>query len=270
MEQTGAYPIVLVHGMGVRDGKRLEYWGRIPKVLRAAGRQVFSGGQDANGSVEDNAAVLKARILSVLAETGSEKVNVIAHSKGGLDTRYMISHLDMGGRVASLTTLATPHHGSRTVDWLLKLPDWLVRFACRLMDFWMRLLGDRNPKTCSAVRLFTTPQAAAFNAATPDDPRVYYQSYAFIMKHWHSDLLLALPHAVVGRIEGPNDGLLPPEAVRWANFRGVFTGNGRRGISHFDEMDLRRRPLTKKTGPQVTDVVEVYRAIEEDLTKLGF
>ena len=33
------YPILLVHGTGFRDWKRLSYWGRIPEVLRREGRR---------------------------------------------------------------------------------------------------------------------------------------------------------------------------------------------------------------------------------------
>lgn len=38
-------------------------------------------------------------------ETGCEKVNIIAHSKGGLDSRYAISRLGMDQYTASLTTI---------------------------------------------------------------------------------------------------------------------------------------------------------------------
>ena len=57
--------------------------------------------------------------MQVLAETGAEKVNIIAHSKGGLDSRYAISCLGMDKYVATLTTINTPHYGCDMVDYLL-------------------------------------------------------------------------------------------------------------------------------------------------------
>lgn len=48
------YPILLVHGMGFRDGK-ICYWGRIPKVLEKHGAELYFGGQEANASIERNA-----------------------------------------------------------------------------------------------------------------------------------------------------------------------------------------------------------------------
>ncbi len=269
MEGT-KYPIFLLHGLGIRDNRHLNSWGRIPKQLCARGCRVYQACQDANGSVTDNARVIKARILEVLRETGAEKVNIIAHSKGGLDARYMITHLDMGGRVASLTTVATPHHGSKTLDRVLRIPRPLLKAGCAATDLFMRLLGDRRPKTFEVIHEFRTAQARQFNRDVPDDPRVYYQSYGFYLRHWHSDLLILVPHLAVSAIEGPNDGLLTPDAVRWGNYRGTYCGNGRRGVSHYDEVDLRRRPLTRKTGPQISDIPDFYSQIAADLQKRGF
>jgi triacylglycerol lipase len=45
-----------------------------------------------------------------------DRVNVIAHSMGGLDARYAISRLGLDARVASLTTIGTPHRGTPIAD----------------------------------------------------------------------------------------------------------------------------------------------------------
>ena len=109
------YPILLIHGTGFRDWKHLGYWGRIPNTLRRHGAEVYFGGQDGWATVEENAAALKGRMEELLAQTGAEKLHLIAHSKGGLDARYLLSSLGMGAYAASLTTIATPHHGSKTM-----------------------------------------------------------------------------------------------------------------------------------------------------------
>ncbi len=264
------YPILLVHGMGFRDNRLFSYWGRIPEMLENMGCRVYYGHQDSNADIETNGAYIAQRIREILAETGAEKVNILAHSKGGLDSRYAISTLKMGGQVASLTTLATPHHGSLTVDRLLRFPDPIVRFAGFCADCFFRLLGDKHPNSYRVFHSFTTESAARFNRDNPDDPDVFYQSYAFVMRRPTSDMLMWLPNTVVKRIEGENDGLLTPESVRWGEFAGVFRGAGRRGISHCDEIDLRRRPLTKKKGDGVTDIVDLYRTIAEKLISHGF
>lgn len=264
------YPILLVHGMGFRDNRYFSYWGRIPQMLENMGCRVYYGHQDSNADIQTNGAYIARRIQEILAETGAEKVNILAHSKGGLDSRYAISTLRMGDKVASLTTLATPHHGSRTVDKLLRFPDWIVRFVGFCADCWFRLLGDKHPNSYRVFHSFTTESAARFNRDNPDDPGVFYQSYAFVMRKPTSDMLMWLPNLVVKHIEGENDGLLTPESVCWGEFVGVFCGAGRRGISHCDEIDLRRRPLTKKEGDGVADMVDFYRSIVQKLICKGF
>lgn len=264
------YPVLLVHGLGFHDHKRISYWGRIPKALEAMGCNVFFGNQDGNADIETNGRHLAGRIDEILEQTKAEKVNIIAHSKGGLESRYAISALGFGGKVASLTTIATPHNGSKTIDWLLRLPEVLLKLACFYIDCWFRLLGDKTPNFHRILQSFTTAQAARFNAETPDDPGVYYQSYAFVMRKASSDLLMWLPYLVVRHIEGENDGLLPPDSVKWGNFKGVIRGARRRGISHCDEVDLRRRPLSKKPGDGVLDIVDFYRELIAGLMERGF
>ena len=89
------YPLILVHGIGFRDIKYFNYWGRIPKELTRYGATIYYGNQEALGTIAYNAEDIRNKIKEVLKETGCEKVNIIAHSKGGLDSRYAISCLDM-------------------------------------------------------------------------------------------------------------------------------------------------------------------------------
>ena len=263
------YPILLVHGMGFRDNKHIGYWGRIPATLEGLGCKVYFGYQDSNADIETNADHLAKRIIQVLEESGAEKVNIIAHSKGGLDCRYAISSLNMGSYVASLTTISTPHHGSKTVDKLVKFPTALIKLGCFLTDVWFRILGDRKPNTYNSICAFTTEAAEKFNAENPNLAGVIYQSYAFVMKKASSDIFMSLSHLFVKHLEGENDGLLTPEAVKWGEFKGVFSGAGSRGISHCDEVDMRRKPLSKKRGDGVVDILDIYRKIAADLIDMG-
>lgn len=256
------YPFLLVHGMGFRDRKLFNYWGRIPKMLKKRGCMIFYGKQDANGTIENNAVQLKKRIEKILEQTGVEKLNVIAHSKGGLDTRYMISTLQMGDKIASLTTISTPHHGSKSFDKILKIPKWILRFCCFWVDILMWILGDKKPKTYKALTAFSTRAAKKFNEENTDNPNVYYQSYAFVMKR---DILMWFTNLVIRYWDGENDGLVTPASAKWGDFRGVIKSNSKRGISHCDEVDLRRRKFTKKHGDGVCDILEVYVKILDDL-----
>lgn len=256
-------PILLIHGTGVRDWRHVEYWGRIADRLRQEGASVYHGGQDSWATVEANATALKARVLAVLAETGSEQVHLIAHSKGGLDARCMISSLNMAPYVASLTTVSTPHHGSKTMDALYRLPRWLFRLGGVFVNLWYRLLGDRDPDFCAVCGQFTTAWAEAFNRANPDAEGVLYRSCGGVMNRSTSDIFMCWQHFVIQRVEGDNDGLVTLESARWTNFRDPWRGAGNRGVSHLDEVDFRRRPVGD------LEIPELYLQLVAELKELG-
>ena len=118
------YPILMVHGVFFRDSNFFNYWGRIPKELEKNGATIYYGNHQSAASIADSAGELAERVRQIIRETGCEKVNIIAHSKGGLDCRYAISKLGIDQYVASLTTINTPHRGCEFADYLLsKIPE---------------------------------------------------------------------------------------------------------------------------------------------------
>ena len=268
--KTPRYPVLMVHGMGFRDRKRINYWGRIPKALERMGCRIFYGGQDSNASIDTNARVLADKIKAIISETGAEKLNVIAHSKGGVDVRAAICDYHLEKYIASVTTINSPHHGSKTVDLLLKFPDWLVRIAGACTDLVFRILGDKEPDSYRVFHSLTTRKAEEFNQTHRNIPDIYYQSFAFVMRHPFGDIFLWFPSLIVWLIEGENDGLLTPRAVKWGDFQGIIRSNSGRGISHCDEVDMRRHRLTKKQGEGVSDIVDFYVDVVKKLAERGF
>ena len=263
------YPIVLIHGAGFRDLKWPVYWGRIPGALERRGARVIYGLQDCWASTETNAREIVHRIDAILRETGAEKVNLIAHSKGGLEARMAASSLQAGDRIASITTIATPHHGSRTIDRLFSAPKVLFDLAAFAVNNWIRVVGDRKPDFLEVCRGFTTERMAAFNRENPDVPGVFYQSFGCVMSRPLSDINLSTANFVLDRIEGENDGLVSLTSAQWGDNFTVLRGNTHRGISHLDAIDLRRRPFSRKGGEGVRDICDVYVAIAADLKARG-
>ena len=174
--------------------------------------------QDCWASTETNAAEIIRRIDEILAETGAEKVNLIAHSKGGLEARMAASSLGAGDRIASITTIATPHRGSKTVDLLFKMPRGLFNLAAFAVNNWIRVVGDKKPDFLAVCQGFTTQAAERFNRENPDVPGVFYQSFACVMGHPFSDINLSTANFVVNRLEGPNDGLVTVASASWGTY----------------------------------------------------
>lgn len=258
------YPLLMVHGVGFRDLRYFNYWGRIPAELMRNGAVIYYGNQEAFGTIAYNGEDIRRRIFEILKETGAEKVNIIAHSKGGLDARYAISALNMAPYVASLTTMSTPHRGCRFVDYACRLPEGLYRFIASCFDRTFGRFGDKNPDFYTATHQFSTEASAQFNRENPDMPGVYYQSYASVMKYPWSHLLLSIPWCMIRPLEGANDGLVSVDSAKWGEFQGVFANKRMRGISHGDMIDLKREDY------KGFDVVEAYVRLTADLKKRGF
>lgn len=262
------YPILLLHGAGFRDLKRPLYWGRIPCALEARGAALYYGRQDCWASVADNARFLKGRLLAILEESGAEKVNIIAHSKGGLEARMLASTLGMGEKIASITTVGTPHRGSRVIDRLLEAPRPLFSLAALAVNNWIRLVGDKKPDFLAVCQGFSTAAMEDFNKKHPDYAGVFYQSYACVMAAPWSDFNLGTANLVIQCLEGDNDGLVSVSSAQWGQVSHVLHGPGERGISHLDEVDFRRRPF-KKRGQGILDICQVYVEMVQELKARG-
>ncbi len=124
-----------MHGIVLKDGRIIKAFGKIGKKLKEQGYCVYIGKHDGFGTVENNAEQLKTQIQDILARENVEKVNLIAHSKGGLDCKYLIRELGMEDSVASLTTLCTPHKGSPVASRIMKLPNFLLKFVAFWINF---------------------------------------------------------------------------------------------------------------------------------------
>ena len=83
------------------------------------------------GDVQTRANVLAREIQ---ARFPAGPIHIVAHSMAGLDSRYLLSHNLLGladpGRVASLSTISTPHFGSPVADLLVGPPPsdprWII------------------------------------------------------------------------------------------------------------------------------------------------
>ncbi len=140
------YPILLVHGVFFRDSNFFNYWGRIPETLISNGAKIYYGGQQSAASVEESAKELTEKIRTIVNDTGCGKVNIIAHSKGGLDSRYAISCLGADKYTASLTTVNTPHKGCQFAEYLLnKVPDSFRQGVADKYNKALKKLGETDP-----------------------------------------------------------------------------------------------------------------------------
>ncbi len=260
------YPILMVHGVFFRDFEHLNYWGRIPAELIENGAKIYYGNHNSAAAVRDSARELADRIHQIIEKSGCEKVNVIAHSKGGLDMRAAIALTDIAPYVASLTTINTPHRGCKFAEYLLhKIPEKQKQAVAYTYNKAAAKLGDNNPDFLAAVNDLTAEKCATLNEEVKDSPEVYYQSVGSKLNHPTSGRFpLNFTYPLVKYFDGANDGLVGEESFPWGQDYQFLTIKGKRGISHGDMIDLNRENIPG------FDVREFYVQIVAKLKEKGF
>jgi triacylglycerol lipase len=255
------YPIVLAHGFfGFEKfaGQSFEtYFYQVKDHLAAQGEIVDTPAVDPFNDSDYRGAQLLVKVQDYLAQTGAAKVNIVGHSQGGLDARVVADlRPDL---VASVITIATPHHGSPVGDVAMKAvadPSFamVVNALTQLIGGPLYdTIGNATSLT-KALQLFSQSGITAFNQNHPDAPGVFYASIAgrsglrladgdcapdvtlpFVTSYASTvDPLNSLFAAFVPVMNGPqlyvNDGLIRAKDARWGEFWGCLPAD------HVDEI----------------------------------
>lgn len=193
LRQPTRYPVLLVNG--IDTSPLFRYSERIVASLeQQTGVDVTLATLTPWESPLRRAPELLKYVQHTLQRTGAGKVNLICHSLGGLDCRYLVSPNGLGADlgvegldelVASITTIGTAHRGTRAADVLLGLvPDDGTRaqtindFASLAGDWFSATQLEHDVHLRDALQALTTTSAPAFNAQVTDAPDVFYQSFA--------------------------------------------------------------------------------------------
>uniref|UniRef100_A0A8H7KAK1 GPI inositol-deacylase n=1 Tax=Bionectria ochroleuca TaxID=29856 RepID=A0A8H7KAK1_BIOOC len=210
---TPTYPIVLAHGLlGFSEIKlaqalpSLQYWHGIQDALEQAGATVIT-------------ATRAASLRDQIAAARPSAVNIVAHSMGGLDARYLASCLAPDSvAIKSITTIATPHRGSHFADFLMSDSAPI------------HLPGSTASSSAPGSYMTQT-----FNATVRDRDDVRYFSYGAMMDEPALLSPFRQPWRLIEEAEGPN-GLVSVESSRWGTYKGTLVG-----VSHLDLINWSNR-----------------------------
>lgn len=169
------YPVVLCHGMAGFDSLFgvLDYFYGVESSLTSSGAKVFITHVPQFNSSEARGEALLAQVEHIVAVSGKAKVNLIGHSHGGLDARYVAAvRPDL---VASVTTVGTPHKGAELATFLrnnIKNGGFSELVLSTLASSLGTLLGLLSGHTTTqdslaALDSLSKTGAAAFNAKYP-------------------------------------------------------------------------------------------------------
>ncbi len=228
--------VVLAHGVFGFDeivvaGRRHRYFRNISERLAVPGADFHRPGVPPRASVP----VRAEKLVAILRDLPGERINVIAHSMGGLDARYAIARLGLASRVACLVTIGCPHLGTP----LAAMP--LARSAARFLG--LAALNDLTPGALER-----------FNREVPDVEGVAYYSVVASAGLLRTNPLLWPTHLVLSARSGPNDGIVPAASQRWGK------------VLHEVEADH-----WAQVGWSLRfDAVAFYEKILRDLAALGF
>lgn len=283
-----------------------DYWRGIKVALEELGCTVMIGRVPAFGAIEDRAEILDDFISKQCAQLRKDKpveeiynmennnhahdqessqqvarkhlgepvkVNLISHSMGGLDCRYLIWKNEADNRVrnyqvASLTTISTPHHGSECADFLVKMTGE-NKLSKKILP--------------PSVYELTTQNMKAFNEKVIDSPKVTYFSYGarFTPKWfnlfnitWH---IMNKMKKVRGKHDSnhdqhflDNDGLVSVGSARWGEYLGTLDA-----VDHLDLINWTNQARTVidkvmfQQDPKF-NAIALYMDIADKLAKRGF
>lgn len=201
------FPVVLAHGLFGFDaigvgGFKQDYFRGVVAHLRGLGVEVQVPAVPPAASIATRAEALAEAVRALPAK----KVNIIAHSMGGLDARYAISRLGLSDRVASLITVGTPHRGTPVANAAASVLGELLGLRRWLSGVGVEALFD-----------LTTDHLADFNRSVPDARGVHYACVVGVGPRVGGPVHpLLRPGLTYMRDRfGPNDGVVPAASQRW-------------------------------------------------------
>jgi triacylglycerol esterase/lipase EstA (alpha/beta hydrolase family) len=107
---TGTRPVVLIHGYAMNRTN----WVWLGPTLAKRGLGPLHGmNYNSLATVAESAAQLGLFVERLCVEAGVSQVDIVAHSLGGIISRWYIERMGGAKRVGKLVTIATPHHGTR-------------------------------------------------------------------------------------------------------------------------------------------------------------
>ncbi len=274
------YPIILAHGvcrfdklwsspLGIDecDDEKMDnrhYFKGVCAMLKENGYRVFHSSVSWSSGVQKRSMELLNNVRQVLEKSGAKKVNIIAHSMGGLDARHMMfNDRKKGGihrQIASLATISTPHWGSTFADWGVSNLQPLVAVAAQL-GLNTDAFDDLTVGACTAFN--KDDEVRSFERSCELD--ILFKTYAGKQKFWGISTALKVPFYYIEQREGENDGLVSVKSAIWKDrfFCGFFED-----ADHINELgwfDFSQIWLGQSEAERLARIHKKYLDIASDL-----
>jgi triacylglycerol lipase len=222
--------IILVHGiLGFRSKFGLEYFRGVAEHLREKGFRVLAPILDPTQGIIFRGNQLRDQINQAMTNHDldpTQKSHIIAHSMGGLDSRWMLSPVNprrIQIPIRSLTTISTPHRGSPIAD-IVDSPEKLSPFGNLPFGLHPNPLTtalDALGISLNGLRNLTTQSCQEFATSCKNNEAVAYFSVAGTGRSGFPETaaVFFLFHRYILALTGqPNDGLVTVPSAQWGTF----------------------------------------------------
>ncbi|MBW1950002.1 MAG: hypothetical protein JRJ18_10725 [Deltaproteobacteria bacterium] len=274
------YPIILAHGIcpfdralgpffsrDNADTDGFHYFRKIRSTLRAQGFEVFHSRVSWASALSLRALGLKRELERITHDFSRRpRVHIIAHSMGGLDARWMIYTHRMEDRVASLTTIGTPHRGTAFADWGLRRFGFLIKTA-RTLGLDIQGFRDLAREACERRNRILE----GFEATNG----VFYRTVAGAQPLERIFPPLRPSYRIILREEGENDGLVSVRSAMWREdrFWGLLDADHFNQLGWWDPSEARtgvdRRSFEKGIREVYLELARGLEAWEQRRTGVG-
>jgi uncharacterized alpha/beta hydrolase family protein len=235
-------PVLLIHGY-LNDAS---VWNEWIVNLRAAGiyaEAVTFNGNDKCGSAADHAEQLRNKVEEFKTRTHSDHINIVAHSKGGLDARVYLANNPSIDDVANLIMIGTPNAGSPRAENRDPVEIMVANNICSpYNDEAINDLRVGAPATMVENNLHTQYHTIAGDWQALSD---FCMPTSFIsctpVDNDCIDTLAMVNYLIEGSIEidGPDDGMVPLESVESGEFNPLgYTDNCHTNLFGDEEFNL--------------------------------
>ena len=210
-------PVLLIHGY-MEDAS---VWNKWVDLLKKDGISVypitFKQSDDKCGSSAEHAKELSKIIGQIKDETGQNKVNIVGHSKGGLDARVYLANNTKD--VVNLVMIGTPNAGSPLAEsseictpavYDLRPGAAVTKVKMNPNTKYYTIAGDWNPKSgnCQLTPAIPMEQSGSSTLPKPNDgvvplSSVESQDYFINLGHsksCHSNLMSEYEYGLAKKV----------------------------------------------------------------------
>ena len=219
-------PVLLIHGF-LTDASVWNTWQDLLKRDNIPFEAVTFKQDDKCGSAEIHAAELNEIVKFFKKQTGEERINIVAHSKGGLDARLYLSNNLSNNDVANLVMIGTANAGSPLAN---------------AIDICTPAIEDLRIKA-AATNATRNPHTNYYTIAGDWNPALSSNCLQF---EWLPSTMLGY-FLLQGR-EGNNDGIVPISSVESQDY---FINLGHTADCHSSMLGYKEYKLAQKVTIEI-------------------